>query len=220
MRSKSGLLSSYYNPAVLKQTHRHIQAFARALSISDAPVIEGDASPGSPRSPSLSLKPNEQPTTFKYGPDNGVMLGAGDDRANANVRGERVEKLTATSDFAPIHQRISRRPRDSFGQQGLTYHIMRWPLLAFFFLIIWLEFSAYVVTRQVVNVFEYSFAWWGHKARLRQEMRKATSYDEWKAGAKKMDAYLGFDLWKETDDGPYYDYILVCRMAISFAAVD
>ena len=86
---------------------------------------------------------------------------------------------------------------------------MRWPLLGFFFIIIWLEFSAYVLTRQIVNVFEYSVAWWGHKAKLRLEMRKSKTYDEWKGAARKLDRYLGFDEWKETDDDPYFDYILV-----------
>ena len=60
-----------------------------------------------------------------------------------------------------------------------------------------------------MNVFEYVLGWRGHKAKLRQEMRRAKSYDEWKGGAKKLDGVLGFDEWKEADDDPYFDYILV-----------
>ncbi|ORX37891.1 acyl transferase/acyl hydrolase/lysophospholipase [Kockovaella imperatae] len=185
----------------------HVQAFARALDISDTAPIEGDLTPSSPKSPPLGATPpnaqsEDKLSTFKYGPDNGAF---------SSNKGERVEKLTATSDFAPIHQRVSRRKGKSV-QQGMTYHLMRWPLLGFFFTIIWLEFSAYVITRQIVNVFEYSVAWWGHKARLRQEMRKSKTYDEWTASARKLDRYLGFDQWKEADEDPYFDYVLVKRV--------
>ena len=67
----------------------------------------------------------------------------------------------------------------------------------------------YVFIRQIVNAFEFLLAWPGHKSSLRDEMRKAKSYDEWAHAAKKMDRYLGFDEWKETDEDSYFDYHLV-----------
>lgn len=83
---------------------RHVQAFERALSLSDHLPIEGDASPISPRSPPLHLEPDAEPRSsthlhqrWSYGPDNGTLAGR-----------ERVEKLAATSDFAvrqPAHLR-------------------------------------------------------------------------------------------------------------------
>lgn len=78
---------------------RHIQAFERALAYSDVLPTEhgGDASPMSPRSPQASL----------FGaPDEGNgSLGPG---AGVEAR-ERVEKLTATSDFAvsPVVYKLS-----------------------------------------------------------------------------------------------------------------
>jgi hypothetical protein len=101
------------------------------------------------------------------------------------------------------------RRRRTSSQQGWTYHIIRWPLLGFIFLIISLEFGAYVFTRQIVNVFEYLLAWRGRKGTLRVELRRAKTYEEWCVAARKMDAYLGFDEWKEVDDDGYYDYMLV-----------
>lgn len=79
--------------------HRHIQSFAEALSISDTQAVEGDIlSPSSPRSPpqpSLdAIDGDPPPTTWKYGPDNGVLSSG-----SQSGRG-RVEKLVAASDFA------------------------------------------------------------------------------------------------------------------------
>ena len=78
----------------------HISAFARALSISDNAPLEGDVSPVSPRSPPLPVEGDHSaPPTWKYGPDNGV-LGGESSKDGRGSRGGRVEKLTATSDFA------------------------------------------------------------------------------------------------------------------------
>lgn len=89
---------------------RHMQAFERALSMSDAGPIEGDVSPASPRSPPLNLSQDGPSSssgshyrgasqTWKYGPDNGALLGGGGRELEERGR-ERIEKLSATSDFA------------------------------------------------------------------------------------------------------------------------
>ncbi|WVQ75039.1 hypothetical protein IAR50_004648 [Cryptococcus sp. DSM 104548] len=194
----------------------HVDAFAQALSYNDALPAEGDFTPASPRSPGVPIdSPNpdsantrNQPggvQTWQYGPDNGALESGLD-------RDGRVEKLTATSDFAPIHQRVSRRRQARATSQGLTYHLIRWPLLFFIFFIIYLEFSAYVVTRQIVNVFEWLVAWRGHKAKLRKELRKAKTYEEWKVAALKLDEHMGFEDWKETEEDSYFDWTLVRRV--------
>lgn len=79
----------------------HLKAFAQALSYNDVQPLDGDSSPLSPRS--FSLPPESPqlstasvkapPPTWKYGPDNGTLRSGRDTE-------ERVEKLTATSDFA------------------------------------------------------------------------------------------------------------------------
>lgn len=80
---------------------------------------------------------------------------------------------------------------------------------AVLFTIISFEFNAYVITRQVVNVFEYLLAWRGQKGKMRQNLRSAKTYEEWVAAAKQLDEALGFEEWKETEDDGYYDYFLV-----------
>lgn len=72
-----------------------------------------------------------------------------------------------------------------------------------------MEFSAYILTRQVVNIFEWVFAWRGNKRQLRLQLRKAKTYEEWIKIAKELDQYMGFDDWKENGDDGYFDYTLV-----------
>jgi hypothetical protein len=79
----------------------------------------------------------------------------------------------------------------------------------FIFFIIYMEFSAYILTRQVVNVFEWVVAWRGHKRQLRRQLRRAKTYGEWITIAKELDRYMGFDDWKENEDDGYFDYTLV-----------
>jgi hypothetical protein len=75
-----------------------------------------------------------------------------------------------------------------------------------------MEFSAYILTRQVVNIFEWVVAWRGHKRQLRLQLRKAKTYEEWTKIAKELDQYMGFDDWKEDEQDGYFDYTLVsCR---------
>jgi hypothetical protein len=74
-----------------------------------------------------------------------------------------------------------------------------------------MEFSAYILTRQVVNIFEWVFAWRGNKRQLRLQLRKAKTYEEWIKIAKELDQYMGFDDWKENGDDGYFDYTLVCH---------
>jgi hypothetical protein len=83
-----------------------------------------------------------------------------------------------------------------------------WRQLGIFF-IIYMEFSAYILTRQVVNLFEWVLAWRGHKRQLRLRLRKAKTYEEWIKIAKELDQYMGFDDWKENGDDGYFDYTLV-----------
>jgi hypothetical protein len=83
------------------------------------------------------------------------------------------------------------------------------PSQFFIFFIISMEFGAYVFTRQVVNVMEWLMAWRGHKRVLRRELKMAESHEDWVVAAKKLDEYLGFDEWKETEEDSYFDTTLV-----------
>jgi hypothetical protein len=41
---------------------------------------------------------------------------------------------------------------------------------------------------------------------------KHRSYEEWKAAAKELDAYLGIDAWKEDDAFAYYDHVTIRKL--------
>ncbi|KAH7343803.1 acyl transferase/acyl hydrolase/lysophospholipase [Rhizoctonia solani] len=138
---------------------------------------------------------------------------------------ERIRKVSALSDFAPINQRVKRRRRGLLPprRRELLYHIVRWPLLGLLFLVIFFEFYAYVWIRQCVNALEWLLAWRGKKGKLRANLRQARTYEEWKEAARVMDEYLGFEEWKQDDEDPYYDWTLVkkvYRSLRSFRAKD
>ncbi|PWZ01066.1 patatin-domain-containing protein, partial [Testicularia cyperi] len=139
----------------------------------------------------------------------------------ANPR--KIGRIAAASDFAPIREKINRKGRknggvDSGTREGFVYHTLRWPLLIGIFVVISLEFLAYVLVRQLVNVIEYSIAWRGKKGQLRKRMRGALTYPEWKEAALAQDEFLGYEKWKTTDGSGFYDWILVKKVKASLKA--
>ncbi|KAG8766840.1 hypothetical protein FRC12_006623 [Ceratobasidium sp. 428] len=162
----------------------HILAFARALEADDL-TLPDDSSAASPSIPGTPRPPHE-----------------------------RIRKVSALSDFAPINQRVKRRRRGTLAprQRELLYHIVRWPLLGLLFLVIFLEFYAYVWIRQCVNALEWLLAWRGKKGKLRANLRQAGTYEQWKEAARVMDDYLGFNEWKQEDEDAYYDWTLVKKV--------
>ncbi|KDQ21031.1 hypothetical protein BOTBODRAFT_27050 [Botryobasidium botryosum FD-172 SS1] len=132
----------------------------------------------------------------------------------------RVRRVSALSDFAPIHQKVKRRRRSySPGGQGGLYTLLRWPLLILLFVLIFAEFGLYVLIRQIVNAFEWLVAWRGRKGALRAKLRSATTYAEWKEAARVLDQYLGFDEWKKEDEDPYFDWTLVKKVRRSLRSL-
>ncbi|OCH94097.1 patatin-domain-containing protein [Obba rivulosa] len=164
----------------------HIQAFADALQSEEhAGGVEGADSP--------------------------TMPNAG----TSSPPGTRIRKVSAMSDFAPINLKVRRRKRTSAPQQRRQewlYLIVRWPLLGMIFLFIAVQFSLYVVIRQLVNAKEWLSAWRGRKGELRKKLRAARTYEEWKETALVLDEYLGFNDWKKVDEDPYYDWKLVRKV--------
>lgn len=79
---------------------------------------------------------------------------------------QQPEKIIAASDWAPVKEQRRRRgggggssskpkKRKDVVREGWAYHISRWPLLGLIFLIILLEFVAYLIVRQSVNTIEF-----------------------------------------------------------------
>ncbi|KAF8307243.1 patatin-domain-containing protein [Clavulina sp. PMI_390] len=172
----------------------HIQAFARALSVAEDDVPSSPVVARSRSSSTLNPVPK-------------------------HVLQARTRKISAVSDFAPIHTKVKRslrrtggkRPRPSIKSEPL-YMIFRWPILLLLNTVIAFEFGLYVFIRQLVNAFEWFLAWRGPKRTLRSHLRNARSWQEWKLAASVLDEFLGFDDWKRDDEDPYYDYRLVRKV--------
>ncbi|KWU42516.1 patatin-domain-containing protein [Rhodotorula sp. JG-1b] len=136
---------------------------------------------------------------------------------------QQPEKIIAASDWAPVKEQRRRRgggggssskpkKRKDVVREGWAYHISRWPLLGLIFLIIFLEFVAYLIVRQSVNTIEFFAGWRGERGRLRHKLRNAETYEEWKRIALELDALLGLNQWKQSAPNAYYDAPLVRRV--------
>ncbi|EPQ59500.1 patatin-domain-containing protein [Gloeophyllum trabeum ATCC 11539] len=130
--------------------------------------------------------------------------------------GERVRKVSALSDFAPVNVKVHKRRRKESGapdrRQDLLFIIVRWPLLIIIFAFILAEFGFYVLIRQLVNTQEWLSAWRGRRGQLRKQLRAAKTYEEWKQVALELDEYMRFNQWKTTDEDPFYDWRLVRKV--------
>ena len=54
--------------------------------------------------------------------------------------------------------------------------------------------------------------WRGQRQVLRKSLRSKTNYKDWRAAARELDAHLGNEKWKETDDYAYYDFTTVTKV--------
>lgn len=133
----------------------------------------------------------------------------------------KVGRIAAASDFAPVYERTVRSSSklDGAGREGLVYNLFRFPLLLCIWLVIALEFTAYVLIRQLVNLSEYFIAWRGHKGTLRAGLRKAETGDEWREIALELDSYLGYEAWKCEDASGLYDWILIKKVLNSLQSM-
>ncbi|KAI0677542.1 patatin-domain-containing protein [Trametes maxima] len=169
---------------------RHMQQFAEALRADDT-VLLSDFT--------------EVPNSPVVGPQ---YLGN-------PPNGQRVRKVSALSDFAPVNLRVKRRkrpPRPEHKGREWLYLLLRWPLLGLIFLFIAFQFGMYILIRQLVNAKEWISAWRGRRGILRSRLRNAKTYQEWKDAALALDEYMQFDEWKVLDEDPYYDWKLVRKV--------
>lgn len=143
--------------------------------------------------------------------------------------------FTAQNDWAPIHpafykqRKSSKKVKGRKGaskavegllgtrtkdetREGYLYQLSKWPLL--FFVFAWLTglALAYLSTRWYIWVYEHFFTWRGRRETLRRNMRKASTYKEWVACARELDAFLGRQTWREENEFAYYDSKTVKRV--------
>ncbi|KAI0774283.1 acyl transferase/acyl hydrolase/lysophospholipase [Fomes fomentarius] len=129
--------------------------------------------------------------------------------------GQRVRKVSALSDFAPVNLKVKKRrrpPRPAHMGHEWLYLTLRWPLLGLIFLFIAIQFGMYVMIRQLVNAKEWISAWRGRRGILRKRLREARTYKEWKDAALALDEYMHFDEWKVIEEDIYYDWKLVRKV--------
>ncbi|KAI9870655.1 MAG: hypothetical protein M1830_003991 [Pleopsidium flavum] len=132
--------------------------------------------------------------------------------------------VIALNDWRPIHQRVRRRPNRSQKRktpkrnkdetrEGFVYTILKWPLLVVVFGWIIALGASYLFTRLYIYLYERWITWRGRRQKLRRSLQSKTNYADWVAAAKGLDAYLGNDVWKETDDYAYYDSSTIRRVS-------
>ncbi|KAK9766705.1 hypothetical protein K7432_004040 [Basidiobolus ranarum] len=118
--------------------------------------------------------------------------------------------------------------------EGFSYAILRFPLLILIFSVIFFELFLYILLRQIVNTWEYFYSWYvsplfpplfvswnlfivwvrrGEKRELRQRLRNARNYEEWKDAAQALDTHLKKDDWKNQTPYHYYDYELITKLS-------
>lgn len=144
--------------------------------------------------------------------------------------------FTAQNDWAPVSPKFYRkRPKPSQSRrrrrgaskavegllgtrtkdetrEGYFYQLAKWPLLIFVFAWLGSLALAYVLTRWYIWVYEHFFTWRGRRETLRRNMRRATTYQEWVAAARELDAFLGRQTWREENEFAYYDSKTVKRV--------
>jgi predicted acylesterase/phospholipase RssA len=124
--------------------------------------------------------------------------------------------ITALNDWRPVRQRVRKRKRPKRGtdetREGYLYDILKWPLLLT--VLGWIIFLgiSYLLTRLYIFLYEHLVTWRGRREVLRRSLRNQTSYEEWVKAATKLDAYLGNDRWKTTEEYAYYDSKTIKRV--------
>lgn len=141
--------------------------------------------------------------------------------------------ITAQNDWAPVNPEVYRQKRGSKKRrkpgkgavegllgtrtkdetrEGYLYQLSKWPLL--FLVFAWLGGLglAYLSTRWYIWLYEHFFTWRGQRETLRRSLRRTSNYKDWVAAAKRLDGYLGRQIWREENDFAYYDSKTVKRV--------
>ncbi|KAI3652236.1 hypothetical protein MP228_003539 [Amoeboaphelidium protococcarum] len=131
----------------------------------------------------------------------------------ANEVGPPIADDLDDEDYSDDKSRVKYRKRFSnSAPEGLSYTLLKYPLLIIVLSIMMFELVLYILVRQYVNLHEYLFAWRGTKKSLRDQMHNAENYEQWQLVAREMDKYLQSDLWKSVPESAFYDHRLIKRI--------
>lgn len=203
----------------------HIHAFAKALVWNDdasemgfsSPRPEGSSSDISKSAElideaeldlnSISLSPVTKPDRISSMND---WFPISNKHRNTKKTPELLSKTKSKRQrFKNATKKLSNEFRSS-----ASYTLLRWPVLvviAFWVLILCILYTS---VRAYVALLEYYFTWVGERKRLRDNLRKSKSYQEWIDNAIKLDKYLNLDKWSINPKFSYYDSHTV-RLTIS-----
>ncbi|KAL8862929.1 MAG: hypothetical protein Q9178_000871 [Gyalolechia marmorata] len=130
--------------------------------------------------------------------------------------------VVALNDWKPVHQRVrktrsrSRRkkPKRSTDEtrEGFVYNVLKWPFLFIVLGWIWALCVSYLVTRLYIWAYERLVTWRGPRQILRRNLQSKSDFAEWQSAAEELDAYLGNEKWKSSDEYAYYDHSTVERV--------
>jgi predicted acylesterase/phospholipase RssA len=138
------------------------------------------------------------------------------DDLSALLQDQTPQFITALNDWRPVRQRVRRRTAPKRGRdetrEGYLYGLLKWPLLLT--VLGWILFLgiSYSLTRLYIFLYEHWVTWRGRREALRRSLRSQTSYEDWVVAATKLDAYLGNDRWKTTEEYDYYDSKTIKRV--------
>lgn len=128
--------------------------------------------------------------------------------------------LVAINDWRPINQRVRKtrgrrkapkRSRDET-REGVLYTVLKWPFLFTVFAWIAVLGCGYVLVRVYVFLYEQWVTWRGKRQRLRLNLSAQTNYSDWWRAAQALDAHLGNEQWKRTDEYAYYDHLTINKV--------
>lgn len=135
--------------------------------------------------------------------------------------------LVAINDWRPINQRVRKtrgrrknpkRSRDET-REGVLYTILKWPFLFTVFAWIAVLSCGYVLVRVYIFLYEQWVTWRGKRQRLRQSLWAQTNYPDWLKAAQALDAHLGNEQWKQTDEYAYYDHLTINKVVAQLKKV-
>lgn len=128
--------------------------------------------------------------------------------------------LVAINDWRPINQRVRKthgrretpkRSKDET-REGVLYTVLKWPFLFTVFAWIAVLGCGYVLVRVYILLYEQWVTWRGQRQRLRRELWAQKDYPSWLRAAQALDAHLGNEKWKQTDEYAYYDHLTITKV--------
>ncbi|GME74144.1 unnamed protein product [[Candida] boidinii] len=201
----------------------HIRAFAEALNYNDDDNDYGSLLSSQPTGSSHVFNSIGSGTESPNGANN-----------NTTKRNSQVELISSQSDWTPIYSQAKKNTNNgtsktsaSFSkndmsiknvkkklkeldfnvfQSGWTFILLRYPALILILMWMFILSILYFLVRLYIAFFESFFTWTGERRKLRDELRNATSYEEWISHAKNLDKHLGFDKWRKEDRFYCYDW--------------